>query len=148
MKHFQFAIASIVDANTGFGLSRGSGNIDYRDAEIRSRAIRSKSVRAFFGAIRAAVRDTLAAYREKARQRRAIEELSHLNDHYLDDIGLTRGDITAVKLGQTSLEVLDADRRSRLAVAPLDFVDTGRIDDLTREAEAVNEAEYGAAKRA
>ncbi|MGD2173516.1 MAG: DUF1127 domain-containing protein [Gammaproteobacteria bacterium] len=148
MKHFQFAIASIVDANTGFGLTRGGGNIDYRDAEIRSRAIRSKSVQAFFGAIRAAVRDTLAAYREKARQRRAIEELSLLNDHYLDDIGLTRGDITAVKLGQTSLEVLDADRRSRLAVAPLDFVDTGRIDDLTREAEAVNEAEYGAAKRA
>jgi len=148
MKHFQFAIASIIDANTGIGLAQGGGNIDYRDAELRSRAIRSKSIRAFFGAIGAAVRDTLADYRERARQRRAIEELSHLNDHYLNDIGLTRGDITAVKLGQTSLEILDLDRRARLAVAPLDFVDTDRVDDATREAEAVNEAAYGKARSA
>ena len=148
MKHFQFAIASIVDANTGYGLEQGSSNSDYRDAELRSRAIRSKSVHAFIAAIGTAVRDTLADYRERARQRRAIEELSHLSDHYLDDIGLTRGDIAAVKLGQTSLEMLDSDRRARLAVAPLDFVDTNRVDDSTVAAEAVNEAEYGTAKRA
>lgn len=148
MKHFQFAIASIVDANTGYGLARGGGNIDYRDAELRSRAIRSKSVHAFVAAIGAAVGDILADYRERARQRRAIEELSQLSDHYLDDIGLTRGDIAAVKLGQTSLEMLDSDRRARLAVAPLDFVDTDRVDDSIRAAEAVNEAEYGTAKRA
>ena len=74
--------------------------------------------------------------------------MSRLNDHYLDDIGLTRGDIAAVRLGQTSLEMLDSDRRARLAVAPLDFVGTGRVGDLTRETEAVNEAVYGTAKSA
>jgi uncharacterized protein YjiS (DUF1127 family) len=148
MKPFHFAIASIVDANTGFGLVQDGRNIDYRDAELRSHVIRSQSVHAFFAAIGAAVRDSLAAYRERARQRRALDELSNLNDHYLDDIGLTRGDIVAVQLGQTSLEILDLDRRARLAVAPLDFVETEQVDDATRAAAAVNEAAYGKARRA
>ena len=146
MKHLHFAIASIVDANTGFGLNHGGGNVDYETGERVARKLRSKSVHAFFGAIGNIVRDAAAAYREKVRERRALAQLSNLNDHYLDDIGLTRGDILAVKLGQTTLDVLDSDRRARLAVAPLDFVDTSTVDDRARKADAVNEAEYGATK--
>lgn len=146
MKHLHFAIASIVDANTGFGLQHGSGKVDYEAGERVARSLRSRSVHDFFEAIGNIVRDAVAAHREKVRQRRALEELSHLNDHYLDDIGLTRGDIVAVKLGQTSLEVLDSDRRARLAVAPLDYVDTATVDKSTRDSEAVNEARYGATK--
>ena len=99
MKHLQFAIASIVDANTGFGLHHGGGKVDYEAEERAARTLRSRSVHAFFGAIGGIVRDAVAAHREKARQRRALEELSHLNDHFLEDIGLTRGDIAAVRLG-------------------------------------------------
>jgi uncharacterized protein YjiS (DUF1127 family) len=145
MKHLHFAIASIVDANTGFGLSHG-GKVDYEAGKKVARELRSSSVHGLFGAIGGIVRDAVTARREKARQRRALEELSNLSDHYLDDIGLTRGDIAAVRLGRTSLEALDSNRRARLAVAPLDFIDTETVDDSTREAEAVNEAEYGASK--
>ena len=146
MKHLHYAIASIVDANTGFGLHHGGGKIDYDTGERVARSLRSKSVHEFFGAIGNIVRDAAAAYRERARQRRALAELSNLSEHYLDDIGLTRGDIAAVRLGQTTLDALDSDRRARLAVAPLDYVDTTIVDDSARNAEAVNEAEYGEAK--
>lgn len=146
MKHFQFAIASIVDANTGYGLPHRGGKADYETEEKRARALRARSVLDFFGALGSSIRETVADYREKSRERRAIDELSRLNDHYLDDIGLTRGDIAAVKLGQTSLEALDSNRRERLAVAPLDFIETADVDNRTRAAEAVNEADYGAGK--
>ena len=89
MKHFQLAIASIVDANTGHGFSRGN-SIDYREADLRSRALRSNSAHALFDAIGRLFRDAVAAYRERSRQRRAVESLSQLSDHYLEDIGLTR----------------------------------------------------------
>lgn len=146
MKHLHFAIASIVDANTGFGLSHGGGKVDYEAGEKVARELRSSSVHDFFGAIGGIVRDAVTAQREKARQRRALEELSNLSDYYLDDVGLTRGDIAAVRLGLTSLETLDSDRRARLAVAPLDYIDTETVDDSARDTEAVNEAEYGASK--
>jgi len=145
MNHFQLAIASIVDANTGYGLNHG-GKSDYREEELRARMIRSKSVHAFFSAIGKTIRRALAEYRENARQRRAIADLSNLNDHYLEDIGLTRGDILAVKLGQASLEELNADRRARLAVAPLDTVVTGKLDSAARNADAANAADYAEAK--
>lgn len=145
MKYFQFAIASIVDANTGYGLAQGSG-ADYRAQELRSRAIRSQSVHGLLGAIGERVRDTVAAYREKLHQRREIDELAQLSDYYLDDIGLTRGDITAVRLGQSSLEQLNADRRTRLAAAPLDYLETQRVDTRAANADAVNEAAYAEAK--
>ena len=145
MKHIQLAIASIVDANTGSGLVHGGGGV-YREHELHSRAIRSNSVHALLGAIGSLLRDAVAGYRERRQQRKAVEALSQLNDHYLEDIGLTRGDIIAVRLGQTSLEELDTDRRARLAVAPLEAVATDEIDTATRKSSAVNEAEFVEAK--
>ncbi len=139
MNHFQLAIASIVDANTGQGLVRDS-KTDYQQEELRARMIRSKSVHALFGTIARTIRNAVAEYREAARQRKAVADLSNLSDHYLEDIGLTRGDVIAVKLGQASLEELNADRRARLAVAPLDTVATRRVGTATGE--AVNAADY------
>ena len=46
MKLFQFAVASIVDANTGNGLLHSGGRIDYTAAEHHGRAIRAKTVAA------------------------------------------------------------------------------------------------------
>lgn len=145
MKQLHFAIASIVDANTGFGYVH-DGKADYREEELRARAIRSKSVHAFFGAIAGVIRDAVAGYRERARQRKAVNDLLQLNDHYLEDIGLTRGDIAAVKLGQTSLEVLNADRRARLAAEPLDSIATREVDTAARATRAANEADFGKEK--
>ncbi len=141
MNHLQLAIASIVDANTGSGFVRGGG-IDYREEELRAHAIRSKSVHELFGAIAGRVRDAVADFRERSRERKALDALSYLNDHYLDDIGLTRGDIAAVRLGQTSLASLGAERRARLAVAPLERVATDAVDVSARAARAANQADY------
>jgi len=145
MKHFQLAIASIVDANTGYGIDR-SDRTDYRQEERHSHVIRSKSVHALLGAIAGMLRNAVANYRERARERRAIADLTAMNEHFLKDIGLTRGDIVAVRLGQTSLEELNADRRARLAVAPLDYVATGEVDTYARRADARNAADYAEVK--
>ena len=145
MKYFQYAIGSIVDANTGYGLAHGD-RIDYRAAELRSRALRSKSTHAFFAAIGNLIRRAYESYREKARQRRAFHDLMSMNDHFLEDIGLTRGDLAAVRLGQTSLEELNEERRTRLAVAPLDYVATREIEIAARDTDAANEADYAGAK--
>lgn len=145
MKHFQLAIASIVDASTGNGLVHGT-HVDYRGEELRSRALRSKAVHGFFSAIAGTIRDIYENYREKARQRRAVADLMSMNDHFLEDIGLTRGDLAAVTLGQTSLEELNMERRARLAVAPLDAADIREVDSAARDADVVNEDNYARAK--
>jgi uncharacterized protein YjiS (DUF1127 family) len=145
MKHFQLAIASIVDANTGHGFTHGNG-IDYREEELRSRAIRSKSVHAFFGALGNLLRVSIASYRERARQRKAVEALAQLSDYYLEDIGLTRGDVAAVKLGQASLADLNTDRRARLAVKPLEVIATDKLDTTTGRSAAANEADFAQAR--
>jgi hypothetical protein len=63
MKHLPFAIASIVNANTGFGLSHGGGKIDYRAAEQHARAIRAKSIIGLFAAIKQRIGIAVEAYR-------------------------------------------------------------------------------------
>ena len=51
MKLFEFAIASIVDVNTGHGLVGKNLSVDYASAIHRGREIRVKSVLALFASI-------------------------------------------------------------------------------------------------
>jgi uncharacterized protein YjiS (DUF1127 family) len=110
MKSIQFAIASIVDANTGHGLPQNTREIDYQAVSHRAHVIRSRSFTHSLGRIGKAMVDGLKARYKSREQRRSINSLSRLNDHMLDDIGLVRGDIMAAQAGQISLAQLEAQR--------------------------------------
>lgn len=146
MKHFQLAIASIVDANTGYGLARGGDVRDTATQERYAREIRSRSVHALLGSLRDSIASLAATLREKSRQRRALAALSRLSDYYLEDIGLTRGDVTAVELGQISLESLNAERRVRLSNEPRNLSASASVEQSTSGAS--NEDSYREARRA
>ena len=113
MKLFNFAIASIVDANTGSGISRqfveqlGSKESAYEQA---GREIRAKSVLDLLSKIKSAFNQYVSDSRAAARARRNTEAESQLSDHTLKDIGLTFVDIQDLKSGQVTLEALNARR--------------------------------------
>jgi len=145
MSILQFAVASLVDANTGNGLVHHDGKIDYAAAEQRGRVIRSNSVRSLFAAIKSQAGTLLASYREAARERRELNILSQLNDYQLRDVGLTRGDLFAAEMGQVTIAELDAHRKYQYA----DNSGLANVEPIRRASEkhgAVSEAFHDEAK--
>ena len=63
MKLLQFAIESIVDANSSQGLISGSGKIDYVAAEQHGRAIRSDAIVKLIETVKSLFAKTVASYR-------------------------------------------------------------------------------------
>ena len=109
MKPFTYAIASIVDSNTGYGLPRDV-QIDYQSYERNARRSRATAfinllvrVRAFLGTIPHRLR-------QRRKLARSVRELSALNDRMLEDIGFTRGDVLAAQSGQLDRAGLEARR--------------------------------------
>jgi uncharacterized protein YjiS (DUF1127 family) len=146
MSLIQFAVASIVDANTGNGLVHNEGRIDYAAAAQRGRTIRSKSIIALYSLIKDNLGNAFSNYRERAAQRRQLVTLAQLDDHLLKDIGLSRGDVIAVELGQVTLEQLDAQRRSGSQDKLPDLTTVDQIGQQSLQLDAVNEAVYIEAK--
>ena len=113
MKLFNFAIASIVDANTGNGINRGfieqfgSKNSDY---EQLGREIRAKSILGLVGKIKNAFIQYIEDSKAIARERRAVEEVSQMSASMLKDVGLTQNDADDLRLGLISLDSLNARR--------------------------------------
>jgi len=152
MKLFNFAIASIVDANTGNGISRqfvdqsgskDSGHLQY------GREIRAKSVPGVLAKIKIAVRQFVDDSRLAARTRRSNEALSQLSEHILKDIGLTFVDIQDLKSGQTTLEGLNARRdqyRDQTARSLRLLQSTKRLSSQVVDVDSANQAHYEAAK--
>jgi uncharacterized protein YjiS (DUF1127 family) len=142
MKALQFGIASIVDSNTGHGLVHTGGRIDYGTAENDAHRIRSKTVTTLAQRIGKRVVAVLQTLRERRAQQRDIQQLARLNDHLLDDIGFSRGDISAAQSGQINLEQLAAGRREsqdskRLQLRQVQTESQILVTDI-----AINEALY------
>ncbi len=148
MKHFTFAIASIVDANTGFGLSHGGGKIDYRAAEQHARAIRAKSIIALFAAIKQRISVAVEAYRVRVQAHRNLQTLLNLSDRMLKDIGLHRDDLASVQYGAVTLKQLDAERKASRQVVDQHVTTSTRVEKANQAQEAVNQELYAEAKRA
>jgi uncharacterized protein YjiS (DUF1127 family) len=146
MKSLQYAVASIVDANTGHGLTHNGGRIDYAAATQHGRTIRAKSIIALYRLIKAQLGKVISNYRERAAQRRQLVTLAQLDDRILKDIGLSRGDVIAVELGQLTLQQLDTQRRNDYRNESLDLTTVDRIGEQTLKLDAVNQAVYAEAK--
>ena len=146
MNYFQFAIASIVDANTGHGLVHHGGNIDYAAAASRDSSIRAGRIIALFEIVKRRLSKAIASIRERQAQKRNLRRLARLNDHLLDDIGMTRGDVIALQLGQIDMQQLEAQRHNRHRASHLHQAAT-RSDVGNRVGRnALNEAVFARAK--
>lgn len=142
MKLLQFAVASIVDANTGNGLVHGGGRIDYAAAEQRGRAIRANTVAALISLIRGQISNAISTYKERARQRRGLSELSRLDDRLLKDIGITRGDLVTVELGHTTLAELSPLHRTDKVTETLNLAVPNQTIESDQDIDAVNETYF------
>jgi len=146
MNYFQFAIASIVDANTGHGLVHNENKIDYAAAASHGRRIRAKSILALFAQVKHRLSQAIASIRERQAEKRKIRQLANLNDHILEDIGITRGDVIALQMGQIDTRQLEAQRSRKSAATHLQHGATvHRVGDTVRH-NALNEAVFARAK--
>ena len=148
MKSLQFAVASIVDANTGNGLVHNGGTIDYAAAAQHGRNIRAKSIVAVYRLIKEQLVGAISSYRANSRKNRQIAVLAQLNEHQLKDIGLSREDVFAAKLGQVTLEQLDTQRRNGYQSKLPELSSTARVSQPTLQLDAANEAVFSGEKRA
>jgi uncharacterized protein YjiS (DUF1127 family) len=146
MKILQLAVASIVDANTGYGLAHSGGRIDYSAQARHGRTIRAKSIVALYGLLKEQLSKSISSYHEHVKQRRQLAVLDQLNDHVLRDIGLSRGDLIAAELGQVNLQQLDANRHNGKQNELPDLTTADRVDPQTLQLRAINEAVYAEAK--
>lgn len=146
MNMFQFAVASIVDANTGNGLIHSNGKLDYAAAESHGRTIRAKSIFELLASIRSRLVGIATRYRAAAKQRRELRVLMNLNDHLLDDIGLSRGDLNAVWLGAVTLDELHARYRAARSSGQVQRNEMTADDSVDIELDAVNEQFFDARK--
>ncbi len=146
MKLFEFAIASIVGVNTGHGLVGKNLSVDYASAIHRGGEIRAKSVLALFASIKHRIGQVISNYRVKAYNRRAINEISNLSDRLLKDIGIERYELAQVRAGLTTLEELDASRRSSQIDTVQVLHSSGLVDKEIRKMEAINQDSYAQAR--
>ena len=146
MKLFEFAIASIVDANTGHGLEGKNLSVNYSAAIHAGREIRAKSVLAWFASIKHRIGQVISNYHVRANNRRAIDEISKLSDRLLKDIGIERYELASVRAGLTTLEELDASRRSSQIDTVQVLHSSGLVDKEIRKLDAVNQDSYAQAR--
>jgi uncharacterized protein YjiS (DUF1127 family) len=146
MNYFHFAIASLVDANTGHGLVHNTDKIDYAAAASHGRQIRAKSMVALLGQVKRRLSEAVVSIRERQAQKRNLHHLARLNDHLLEDIGMSRGDVIALQMGQIDLRQLEARReKNRSATRLLPAAITRSVGNTIRH-NAFNEAVFARAK--
>ena len=113
MNIIQFAVASIVDANTGHGLVHDAERSDSTPLANRGRLAGSGSAAALLRRVGAGLSALIASLRERRAQKQNLRRLAQLNDHLLEDIGLSRGDVIALQLGQVDVKQLEAKRYAK-----------------------------------
>ena len=146
MNNFHFAIASIVDANTGHGLVHNTDKIDYAAAASHGRKIRARSMIALLGQVKRQLVTAIASIRDHRAQKRDLHHLAGLNDHILKDIGLLRGDVIAAQMGQIDYRQLEARRVKHFSATRLQPAAITRSVGNTIRRKALNEAVFASAK--
>ncbi len=139
MSTFQFAIASIVDANTGNGLVHDSASRGYVAAERQGLKIRAKSIATLFAAIKSSLAAAIDSYRFAIKQRRDLRRLMSLSDHLLEDIGIHRGNLQAVALGISSLDKLNRSNLTTDGDSPTKLKEIKAARRVNQEIDAINE---------
>ena len=145
MKPFTFAIASIVDSNTGYGLPHGGG-IDYKSIERASRKRRATAFVNLLVRVRSAFGTLGYRLRKRRELARSLRELSALNDRMLEDIGFTRGDVLAAQAGQLDRSELELRREQNRGSQRIRIREAVSVTGNDNPIKAVNEAVFARAK--
>jgi uncharacterized protein YjiS (DUF1127 family) len=143
MKSLQFAIASIVDANTNyqFGASSSSDPIgNYQASMLEGRKIRAKSLIALLSSFRQRLAAAVARYRQHAEYRQQVNQVLNLSDRMLSDIGLERGDLASLRAGLVTLEQLGQKRSSSHRLASQEI--QPKVDKETQARLAANQDRF------
>ncbi len=146
MKLLQFAIESIIDAHPSQSLIDNTGRIDYVAAERRGRVLRAHSASTLISKGKSLLDKAISAYRERTRHAKALKALAPLSDHLLRDIGISRGDLMALKDGQIKLDELGARRYVERSENTPAQTKSARTDPQVQEISPANEASYLTAK--
>ena len=136
------AVSSIVDAQTHY--LDASSAPDYRDRERHGRSIRARSVLASLDRLGNWIGVKVGQFRARFDERRQVNQLLRLNDHLLQDIGLSRADLLAVLAGFRRLADLDAARGRGQAFGSL--APARQPSNKIEPGKAANEAEFGLAR--
>ena len=143
MSLLQFAIASIVDANTNhqFGASSSSDQIRHYQASMHEgRKIRAKSLIAILDSIKHRIATAVEGYHQRAEYHQQVNQLLDLNDSMLSDIGLERGDLASLRAGLITLEQLGQKRSTGHHLAAREIQST--VDKQTRARLASNQDRF------
>jgi uncharacterized protein YjiS (DUF1127 family) len=146
MKLFQYAIASIVDVNTGNGLPLATGHgekvVDYQGSR---RQFASKLVN-YLQRVRTGISVARIVLRKRRALKRSLQPLSQLSDHLLEDIGLSRADVLAAENGQIDAAELESRRIENRGNKRINLRQGTATGDNPETRNAFNEAVFARAK--
>jgi len=146
MSTFQFGIASIIDSNTGYGLPHSlSRNVVAASSRGQGRSL-SKTVFDYLLRVRSGLSAARIVLRKRRELNRSLRQLSLLNDHMLEDIGLSRGDIIAAQKGLLDRRQLENQRILNRGDGQALLREASRGASDLEDRKAVNEAVYAKAK--
>ncbi len=146
MSIFQFGIASIIDSNTGYGLPHGLKQSVVPVGSQGSGRSLSKTIFDYLLRIRSGISAARIVLRKRRELKRSLRQLSLLNDHMLEDIGLTRGDIIAAQKGLLDRRQLESQRILNRGDGQALLRAAARSASDLDDRKAVNEAVYAKAK--
>ena len=109
MKLLNFAIASMVDANTGNGVNRGFGaQFQTNDSSYEQIGgkLRATSFVGIPGKIKSAFKLLIENYKTRASEIRDTKKISQMSSHMLNDIGLTFEDLQDLESRRITLKAL------------------------------------------
>ena len=114
MNLFQFAVASVIDAHTGYAST--AHNNQHRSAAVQSATAAGSQLA--FGAklvnylqrVRSGLSAARIILRKQRALRRSLNSLRKLDDRLLEDIGFSRADIIAAESGNIDQAALELRR--------------------------------------
>jgi len=146
MKLFHYAVASIVDVNTGNGLPLVSGRAekiaDYQGSRPRLAGILVN----YLQRVRTGISVANIVLRKRRALKRSLQPLSQLSDHLLEDIGLSRADVVAAENGQIDVAELESRRIQNRGNKRINLRQGTATADNPETRNAFNDAVFARAK--
>jgi uncharacterized protein YjiS (DUF1127 family) len=146
MKLLNYAIASIVDVNTGNGLPLATGHCEKSTVAQGPQRTRASKLANYLQRVRAGISVARIVLRKRRALKRSLQPLSQLSDHLLEDIGLSRAEVLAAESGQIDLAELEARRMENRGNKRINLRQITSTGENRETRNAFNEAIFARAK--
>jgi len=152
MKLLNFAIASMVDANTGNGVNRDFGT-QFQTKDSNYEQIGGKLHATSFASVPGEIKNTfkllIENYKTRAREIRDTKKIAQLSSHMLNDIGLTFEDLQDLESGRITLHTLSRRRNQHHKAAITNDLlcqTSNQVYSDVLNVESANQAQYQTTK--